>query len=112
MAANHIKINSETEVGRQLTRYARQLVEAVDGLASVEAAMVQMRDGDGISASHYDLLATEAGYAAADYADANTAAKASFDELASLLAKVNSDASVSNVRAAIDQFAAKHAVIS
>lgn len=108
MAANYIELDRTTEVGRKLSRYATMLREAVDGLAQTRDSILQMRDGDGTSAADYDLLATEGGYVANDYADANAAAKASFDELDSLLSKVNTDDSVSFTRAAIDQFCAKH----
>lgn len=108
MAANYIEGNRTTELYRDLVRFGQMLREGVDGLARVRARMLQMRDGDGTSAAHYDVMAAEAGYTANDYADANTAAKASFDELDSLLSKVNTDNNVSFVRAAIDQFCAKH----
>lgn len=108
MAANYIELDRTTEIGRRLSRYGQMLREAVDGLAQTRAAMIQMRDGDGSQAAHYDVLAAEAGYVANDYADANTAARASFLELDSLLSKVNTDAEVSFVRAALDQFCAKH----
>lgn len=108
MAANFIEGDRNTAIYRDLVRYGSMLREAVNGLAQVRARMLQMRDGDGTDAAHYDVLAAEGGYVANDYASANAAAKASFDELDSLLSKVNTDDSVSFVRAAIDQFAAKH----
>jgi phosphoribosylformylglycinamidine (FGAM) synthase-like amidotransferase family enzyme len=88
------------------------LINAIEGLAAVDAVVVQMRDGDGSQASHYDLAVSQVGFQAGDYAEANTAAQSSHSELMSLLAKVNTDASVSNVRAAVYQFAAKHGVIN
>lgn len=110
MAANHIELDKSTDVGRQLTRGFQMVREAKETLVHVRDVMIQMRDGDGSQASHYDVLAAEAGYVANDYADANAAAKASFDELDSLLSKINSDASVSNVLAAINQACAKHGI--
>ena len=108
MAANYIELDRNTEVGHKLSRYGPMLREAVDGLAQIRDALIQMRDGDGTNAADYDVVVSEGGYVANDYVDANTAAKASFDELDSLLSKVNTDNAVSNVRAAIDQFCAKH----
>lgn len=110
MAANFIIGDESTRVFRDIVRYGQMLREGVDGLRQVSDIMVQMRDGDGSSAAHYDLLTAQAGYGAGDYSTADDAAKASFDELASLLAKVNSNDAVSNVRAAIDQFCAKHGI--
>lgn len=108
MAANYIELDRTTEIGRKLSRYGTMLREAVDGLAQTRDAILQMRDGDGTDPAHYDVAAAEAGYVANDYATANDAAKASFDELDSLLSKVNTDNPVSAVRSALDQFCAKH----
>jgi phosphoribosylformylglycinamidine (FGAM) synthase-like amidotransferase family enzyme len=106
MAANHIKVDwANKAVSRQTVRAMQLLREGVELLEHQRATMIQMRDGDGSSAAHYDILATEGGYSAGDYADANTAAKASFDELDSLYATLNSGAV-----AAINQACAKHAV--
>jgi len=88
----------------------QMLREAMLGLEQTRAAFLQARDGDGSQASHYDLVATLGVYQAGDYATANDAAKASFDELDSLHAKVATNDAVSNVRAAIEQAPAKHGV--
>lgn len=110
MAANYIKGDPTKEVFRNIVRGGQMLREAVNLLAQQRAVILQMRDGDGSSAAHYDVFATAGGFSASDYADANAAAKASFDELDALLAKVNTDGNVAFVRAAIDQFCAKHGV--
>lgn len=110
MAANHIIFNKQHDVMRQAVRGMQLLREGRDVLTEARAALIQMRDGDGSQASHYDLLATQAAFAAGDYADANAAAKASFDELDSVWSKVATDNSVSAVSAAIAQCAAKHGV--
>lgn len=111
MAANFIEFDRATEIGRQLARGLQMVKEGRDILVGVRDAMIQMRDGDGTSAIHYNVLTSEAGYVANDYADGDAAAKASFDELDSLLSKLNTDNSVSSVKAAMDQACAKHAVI-
>jgi hypothetical protein len=108
MAANYIELDRTTDVGRNLIRGLQMLREAKDVLVNVRDVMLQMRDGDGTQASHYDVLRTEAGYIQNDYATPDAAAKASFDELDSLLSKINTDNSVSNVLAAINQACAKH----
>jgi hypothetical protein len=111
MAANYIELDKSTEFGRNLARGGQLLLEGLRLLVQARDNMMQARDGDGTDAAHYDLLASEAGYVANDYATANAAAKASFDELDSLLSKINTDNSVSNTRAAIYQFAAKHNLV-
>lgn len=112
MAANYIEMDKTTDFGRNLARGGQLIIEGLELLVKARDNMIQARDGDGSSAAHYDVLAAEAGYVANDYADANAAAKASFDELDSLVGKLNTDGSVSNVRAAIYQFAAKHNLVA
>lgn len=111
MAAAAIFFDPSKPIPIQIRRALTMMLEGRQVLINARAAMLQMRDGDGSLASHYDLLAAQGGYQAGDYADANAAAKASFDELDSLHAKVNSDASVSAVMTALNQAAAKHGVV-
>lgn len=111
MAANIILGDKTTDLFRAKQHAILKIVEGLETLLSVEQMEIQARDGDGSDAAHYDQNASLQSISAGDYADANTAAKASFDEGASLIAKLNTDASVSNVRAAIYQYAAKHGVI-
>ncbi len=87
-----------------MLREARQI------LIDARSVMLQFRDGDGSQAAHYDQLAAAGDFTAGDYADANAAAKASFDEVDSLHAKITTDASVSSVMTAISQACAKHGV--
>lgn len=110
MAAGLIKCDKTKDLVRQAVGGMLKVREGMLQLEAARAHFIQTRDGDGSQASHYDLTATEGGYQAGDYADANAAAKASFDELDSLYSKVATDASVSNVRAAILQCCAKHGV--
>lgn len=110
MAANFIDFNRQTDVGRSIVRALGLVREGRELLRQLRAVMLQMRDGDGSQAAHYDLLRIEAGYEAGDYATADAAAKASFDELDSLHAKLTTDASVSDVLTAVDQACAKHGV--
>lgn len=105
MAADFIKFNRQADISRANARALQLLREGTELLEHNRATMIHMRDGDGSSAAHYDLLASEGGYAAGDYADANAAAKASFDELDSLYAVLNGGA-----MAAINQACAKHGV--
>lgn len=111
MAANHIKFNDQSNLGRNLKRGLDMLLESKELLTNTLAAMVQMIDNGGAATDDFDLMATEGGYSAGDYATANAAAQASYNELASVLAKLNTDGSVSNVDAAIKQICAKHGVV-
>jgi len=110
MAANLIKCDKTKELVRMAVRAGQLLREGMQVVEQARAAYLQSRDGDGSQASHYDMTAAEGGYQAGDYADANAAAKASFDELDSLFSKVATDNATSNVRTAILQYCAKHGV--
>lgn len=107
MAATHIKVDATKEISRNGVRAVQMIREGCNLLAQWQSAVIQMRDGDGSSAAHYDLFATLGGIEAGDYADANTAAKSWFDEMDSLNAKVNGNGSTDNVNAAILQANAK-----
>lgn len=111
MAANAIQYDKSKDISRNLDRGLSMLLEAKELLTNVLAAQVQLIDNGGATAADFDLLATTGGYTAGDFTDANAAAQASYNELASLMAKLNSDASVDNVDAAIKQICAKHGVV-
>jgi hypothetical protein len=110
MAAGIILFDEQTEPMRKVVRGLGLVQEGKQVLIDALAIMEQYRDGDGSSAAHYDLLAVAGTFASGDYASANAAAKASYDEVASVLGKINTDGSVSNVSAAIAQACAKHGV--
>ena len=95
---------------REAIEAAKMAREARERMKRARDAMIRFRDGNGSLASHYDQLQTAVNFQAGDYADANTAAKASFDELDSLVAKLTTNASVSDVLTALDQYLAKHGV--
>lgn len=80
MAALFIECNINHPVVRQAIRGAQLLREAESQLAAALAGMSAMKDGDGTSSDHFVLLATECELVANGYADANTAAKALYDE--------------------------------
>lgn len=96
---------------RQAVSAVHKIVEGFLELQAQRAVMIQYRDGDGSQASHYDLLAADGGFTAGDYADANAAAKAAFDELDSFYSKLSGDGSVSNVNAAMFQAKAKLGIV-
>ncbi len=108
MAANLIRLNQGTDFGRTVVRALQLIREGVETLEHSRARYLQARDGDGSQDADYDLIATEGGFQAGDYADANAAAHASFLEIDSLFSKVGTDGNVSNVRSAILQACAKH----
>ncbi len=110
MAAGIIQFDRNADVMRPVVRFLQMVREAREGLKNALAVMTQHRDGDGSQAVHYDLLALAGDFSAGDYATADAAAKASYDELASLNAKLTTNASVSDVLAAVDQACAKHGV--
>lgn len=111
MAAAFIDMDRQTEVGRQIARALQLLREGQETLSHARAVIIQMRDGDGSQAVHYDLVAAEVGYQAGDFADANAAARASFLELDSLHAKITAGDGVGDATgAAIAQACAKHGI--
>lgn len=107
MAANLIKFDKNKDMSRQVLRFAQMLRDAVEQGRHIRDAMIQGIDGDTSSADQFDLLVPLFGAEAGDYADANTAMKALYDEVAAVLGKVDTDSSVSNVKAAIAQLCAK-----
>lgn len=110
MAAAIIRYDRNSDLMRPATRALSMIREGRELLKSHLSAMIQTRDGDGSLSAHYDLTATLGVFQAGDYADANAAAKASFDELNSLSIKLNTDASVTTVLTALDNACAKHGV--
>lgn len=103
MAATFIQVNKNSDFSRPMIRALQLLREGFQVLEGYRAQAIQARDGDGSDASHYDQNATLGGYVAGDYASADAAAKASFDEIDSLYALLN--------EAAINQACAKHGIV-
>ncbi len=107
MAANYIEFNHLVDPGRSIARGLQMIREGIRTLTDARAIILQMRDGDGSDAAHYDLVASELGVQAGDYASANAAAQALFNEIDSLWFKLTTNSSVSDVAAAIAQAPAK-----
>lgn len=101
MAVGHITFDSRTAHGGQLKDAVTDFNSGLDALNELFATMTQMKDGDGSQASHFDYAVAKFGF------PDNIAAKAAYDELNSVLAKLNTDASVSSVSSAINQLIAK-----
>lgn len=85
----------------------QQIRDGRERLKRARDVMIRFRDSDGSQAAHYDLLASAGSFSAGDYADANAAAKAAFDEIDSCIAKLTTDSSVSAVLTAVDQACSK-----
>lgn len=98
MAVAHLNFISSTTHGRLLRESLDSFERGLDGLNDVVGAMQLMIDGDGSSASHFLTLAARFGFE-----NTGADAKAAWEELNSLLFKLNTDAQVSEVSAAIRQ---------
>lgn len=111
MAAQFFKFNRNTSgVMEQMVRALRMIRDGMLLLEQTRASIIQIRDGSGASATDYDQWATEGGFSQGDYPTVNDAAKAEFDEIDSLYAKVGTDGATSAVRTAITQACAKHGI--
>lgn len=114
MATTFIDMDRGTEFGRNNAAYLKMARDARDGLKNQLALMATMLSGDGSSIAHFDQMVTEVGYggwvANNAVTDAQrTQAKASWDELNSLYAKIS--ATTGDVTGtAITQACAKHGV--
>jgi len=101
MAFAHISFNDQLPHGRMLRRLLNQAEESDDQFTDVRDVMIQIRDGDGSQAAHYAEVTARFGFAT------DAKAKEAFEELDSAYSKTSGNGSVSNVRAARDQFFAK-----
>jgi hypothetical protein len=112
MASPYIAGGATTgTVYQRIRNELRKIRDAVDSLEDLRNLIdAGLRDPAGTTAAHYAAYATESGITAGGYADANTAAKASYDEVASLAGKLTTNASVTDVFAALNQACAKHGV--
>lgn len=97
MAVAHINFNKGTEHGHMLFSALDRLEQSFTDLNEVHRTMALMIDGDGSSATHFTYMQEKFGFTD------NAGAKAAYDELSSVLAKLNTDASVSSVNAALLQ---------
>lgn len=97
MAVTHILYNKGTQYGALLKAGLQGMEIAFDGLNNLKATMALMIDGDGSQDSHFTYLANQFGF------DTPALAKAGWEELNSLLFKLNTNDSVSDVNAALLQ---------
>ncbi|HYE86359.1 MAG TPA: hypothetical protein VEA16_08385 [Vicinamibacterales bacterium] len=99
-AETHYGFNRNAPAGFRLGRAHEGLDLAMVGLVAERNAMVQMRDGADCPSDAACYAAVTAAYGFSS----NAEARGAFLELDSLVAKLTSDASQTNVKAAIDQF--------
>lgn len=113
MAFNHLQFDDTTKYGRMLRNLLNQIELGDEAFVDVRDVMIQMRDGDGSQNVHYAEVTKRFGFGDYDVtqgapSDAqNAIARAAFEELDSAFSKTSGNGSVSNVRAARDQFIAK-----
>lgn len=97
MAVTHIVFNASPSWGAMLRQSLRDLENGLDGLNDTIACMSRMIDGDGSSEAHFTYMVNRYGFTT------NAEAKAAFEELNSLASKLNTNASVTDVNAALLQ---------
>lgn len=101
MATSNLYFNDTLQHGRLLRGALTHLEQGVDLLNDLLACMTRMIDGDGSDASQFGEVMTRFAFTS------TVNAKAAWDELNSLQAKLNTDASVDHVLSALNQAFAK-----
>lgn len=105
MAVTNIPFDRANQFGQEIKALLNGYRKVVTDGPIVLAAMATMIDGDGSSDTHFAEMVTLGIY------ETNADAKASYDELASVNAKLSTDASVTSVQAALLQVCSKHGII-
>ncbi len=101
MAVSHITYNQGTQHGALLKTALSQLEAGLQRANELKATLALMIDGDGSNATHFAYMQEKLGFAD------NAAAKSAWEELNSLLFKLNTNGSVTDVNAALMQAFAK-----
>jgi hypothetical protein len=113
MAFAHIYFDDTSKYGLKLRRLLDLVEQGDEAFVDVRDVMVQMRDGDGSQNVHYAEIVKKFGFDGYDSVQGaptdaqNAKARAAFEELDSAYSKTSGNGSVTNVRAARDQFIAK-----
>jgi len=105
MAASNIDINSGNQFGSQVIAYLNALRKVNEDGPKILAAIIYMVDGNGTDPTHFAELVGKGIY------PSNEDAIASYNELASINAKLTQDSAQTNIDAAIKQVCSKHGVI-
>jgi hypothetical protein len=104
MATSHITFNDQLSHGRDVARALQQLQEGRQGLIDVVAVLQLMIDGDSSDASQFTQMATNLGMVTNGTPE-NATAKAAWEELVALKAKVTDDTQTSVSAAMLQAFA-------
>lgn len=91
MAATHLIYDSTFTPFRQAAAAVIKADEARAELIRATEAMLKLADGTASTAADFDLLASQGSVSAGDYATANDAAKAFYDEVAALKGKMTGE---------------------
>lgn len=105
MANTSIQFDRANQFGQEIKAVLNAIRKVNDDLPKVLESIIHMVDGDGSQAAHFAPLVTLGIY------PTNEMAQASYNELASVNAKLTTNASVDNVDAAMKQVCAKHGII-
>lgn len=105
MANTSIQFDRANQFGQEIRAYLTAIRKVNDDGPKIIEAIVHMVDGDGSAAAHFAPLVTLGIY------PTNEMAQASYNELASVNAKLTTDGSVTAVDAAMKQVCAKHGII-
>lgn len=109
MAVTHINIPQSTPHSVLLRNAIARLETAFTDLNNIKDTLALMIDGDGSAAAHFEYMTKKLGSDGYDStqgtptAGQNAVSKAAWDELNSLLFKLNTNGSVTDVNAAMLQ---------
>lgn len=101
MAVTHISYNSSTQHGTLLHAALKGLEDGLDLLNDTLSSMSRMIDGDGSQDAHYAYMRDKFGF------PTEAEAHAAFNELNSAAFKLNTNASVTDMNAALLQVFSK-----
>lgn len=104
MATTNIGFSRNTPLGQELSRFLNDLARVHAAGPRLIAALQHMIDGNGSDAAHFAEF-TANGF------DSNSEAKAAWEELNSFVAKITTNASVTDVDAAWKQLLAKFTIV-
>lgn len=97
MADNHYNYDKGSYYGALLHGPIIAFERELQNLVEIQGTMQSMIDGDGSAAEHFTQMVTHFGF------DSDAQAKAAYEELSAGVGKITTDASVSNVKAALAQ---------
>lgn len=97
MAVQHLYFARTVQHGAQLHAALEQFERSFTTLNEIRGTMALMIDGDGSQAAHFDYMTEKFGFAS------SAIAKSAWDELNSMLFKLNTNSSVDSVNAAMLQ---------